>query len=112
MIKSIKNNEDALIGMGFLGVLLIFGIGVVVLLSVISIIWGIITIIGALLLCGAAYILLMKKGQVTIAPNSPFTLLLVIGLILVFFGQVVMEIGTVNLNVIPGLEALHNMMHP
>jgi len=106
--RQLKNDNSALIGMGILGVILVFFIIGVIALSIISIVWGIFTIIGAFLLFGAAFILFMKKGAVTIAPNSVFMWLLIIGLILVFFGQFVMDIGSVDLSTIPGLEAIHN----
>lgn len=107
-LRQLKNDNSALIGMGFLGVILVFIIIGVVIISIISIVWGIFTLIGACLLIGAAFILFMKKGAVTIAPNSVFMWLLIIGLILVFFGQVVMDIGAVDLSTVPGLEALHD----
>lgn len=107
-LRQLKNDNDALIGMGGLGVILVFIIVGVLIVSIISIVWGIFTLIGMCLLIAAAYILFMKKGAVTIAPNSLFMWLLIIGLILVFFGQVVMDIGSVDLSTIPGLEAIHN----
>ena len=106
--RQLKNDNSALIGMGFLGVILVFCIIGVIVLSIISIVWGIFTLIGACLLIGAAFILFQKKGAVTIAPNSVFMWLLVIGLILMFFGQVVMDIGSVDLSAVPGLEAIHD----
>jgi len=107
-LRQLKNDNDALIGMGILGVILVFIIVGVVIIAIISIVWGILTLIGMCLLIGAAFILIMKKGAVTFVPNSPFMWLLIIGLILVFFGQFVMEIGSVDLSTIPGLEAIHN----
>lgn len=107
-MSRLKNDNDALIGIGILGVILVFIIVGVLIISIISIVWGIFTLIGMCLLIGAAFILFMKKGAVTIAPNSVFMWLLIIGLILVFFGQVVMDIGSVDLSAVPGLEALHN----
>lgn len=107
-LRQLKNDNSALIGMGFLGVILVFIIIGVVILAIVSLVFGIFTLIGACLLIGAAAVLYMKKGAVTIAPNSVFMWLLIIGLILVFFGQFVMEIGSVDLSVIPGLEAIHN----
>jgi len=106
--RQLKNDNSALIGMGFLGVILAFVIVGIVIIAIVSVVWGIFTLIGACLLIGAAFILFQKKGAVTFAPNSPFMWLLIIGLILVFFGQFVMEIGSVDLSAIPGLEALHN----
>jgi len=108
VVDMLKKADDAAIGLLF--TLLIFVVGIVVIMTLISIVWGIITIIGMCMLCGAAFVLLMKKGAVTIAPNSVFMWLLIIGLILVFFGQVVMDIGSVDLRAIPGLEALHNLI--
>lgn len=107
--RQLKNDDSALIGMGFLGVILVFIIIGVIIIAVISIVWGIFTLIGMCLLIASAYILIMKKGAVTIAPNSVFMWMLIIGLILVFFGQVVMDIGSVDLRAVPGLEALHNI---
>jgi len=110
-IRSLKKaNDAAVFALGTLGVILVFIIAGVVIVAVISIVWGVITLIGACLLIAAAYILYLKKGAVTIAPNSVFMWLLIIGLILVFFGQVVMNIGNVDLSAIPGLEALHNLI--
>jgi len=108
-LKQLKNDNSALIGMGILGVILVFIIIGVLIIAIISIIWGIFTLIGMCILIGAAFVLIMKKGAVTIAPNSVFMWLLVIGLILVFFGQFVMDISAVDLSVIPGLEAIHNI---
>ena len=107
-LRQLKNDNSALIGMGFLGVILVFIIIGVLIVSIISIVWGIFTLIGMCLLIASAYILIMKKGAVTIAPNSVFMWMLIIGLILVFFGQAVMDIGSVDLSAIPGLEAIHD----
>lgn len=109
-IGCLKKADDALIGMGALGVILVFIVGVVVVLALISLVFGVFTLIGMCLLAAAAFILLMKKGAVTIAPTSVFMWLLVTGLILVFFGQVVMDIGSVDLSTIPGLETIHNLI--
>jgi len=109
-LRQLKNDNDALIGMGFLGVILVFIIVGVLIISIISIVWGIFTLIGMCLLIASAYILIMKKGAVVIAPNSVFMWMIIIGLILVFFGQFVMDIGSVDLGVIPGLEAIHNIV--
>lgn len=109
-IGYLKKADDALIGMGIFGIILVFIVGIVVILALISLVFGIFTLIGMCLLAAAAFILLMKKGAVTIAPSSVFMWLLVAGLILVFFGQVVMDIGSVDLSTIPGLEALHNLI--
>lgn len=98
-----------ILGMKSLGALLIFIIAGVLIISVISIVWGILTLIGACLLIGAAYVLFVKKGAVTIAPNSVFMWLIIGGLILIFFGQVVMEIGSVDLSIL-GLEPLHTIL--
>lgn len=97
-------------GMGILGVILVFIVVVVIILAIISLVFGVFTLVGICLLIAAAFILLMKKGAVTIAPNSVFMWLLIAGLILVFFGQVVMDIGSVDMSAIPGLEALHNLI--
>jgi hypothetical protein len=109
-LRQLKNDNVALIGLGFLGVILIFIIGIVLVLSIISLVFGVLTLVGVCLCAAAAFILFMKKGAVTIAPNSPFMWLLIIGLILVFFGQFVMDIGSVDLSVVPGLEAIHNIV--
>ena len=110
-MRHLKNHNDALIGMGMLGVLLVFIVLGVIILAVISLVFGIFTLIGMCLLIASAFVLFMKRGAITIAPNSPFLWLLIGGLILVFFGQVVMDIGSVDLSVIPGLEGLHNIVH-
>lgn len=107
-LRQLKNDNNALFKMGFLGVILVFAIIGVLIIAIISIVWGIFTLIGMCLLIASAYILIMKKGAVTFAPNSVFMWMLIVGLILVFFGQFVMDIGNVDLSTIPGLEAIHN----
>lgn len=94
--------------LGKFGEILGFIIGIVIIIALISLVFGVFTLLGVCFCAAAAFILLMKKGAVTIAPNSPFMWLLIIGLILVFFGQFVMDIGSVDLSVVPGLEAIHN----
>ena len=107
-LRKLKKDNDAVLGLLF--TLLIFIVGIVVLISIISLVFGIFTFIGICLLAAAAFILFMKKGVVTFAPKSPFLWLLVIGIILVVFGQVVMDIGSIDLSAIPGMDALHNLI--
>jgi len=105
---SLKDADDAILGIATIGGLLLFVVIGIVILAVVTLVFGIFTLIGACLLIAAAFVLYMKKGAVTFAPNSVFMWLLFIGLILVCFGQFVMDIGSIDLRVIPGLEALHN----
>ena len=93
-----------------LGSIILFGAVAIIAIAIISLVFGIFTLIGMCLLIAAAFILWMKKGAVTIAPNSVFMWLLIFGLILMFFGQFVMDIGSIDLRAIPGMEALHNLI--
>jgi len=110
MKNCLKNANEAAIPVQALGVILVFIVIGIIILAVVSLVFGIFTLIGACMLIGSAFILYMKKGAVTIAPNSVFMWLLIIGLILICFGQFVMDIGTIDLRTIPGLEALHDLV--
>lgn len=108
----LKNADDAMLGIATVGGLLLFIVVGIIILAVVSLVFGIFTLIGMCLLIGAAFVLFMKKGAVTIAPHSVFMWLLIVGLILIGLGQTMsyfgMDIVTIDLRVIPGLEALHN----
>lgn len=109
-ISSLKNADDAVLGITTIGGLLLFIVAGVIILALITLVFGIFTLIGMCLLIGAAFVLYMKKGSVTIAPNSVFMWLLISGLILLFFGQFVMDIGSIDLGAVPGMETIHNFI--
>jgi len=106
-IRRLRKNEDAGVAIFSLKFLILILVAIVVI-AIFSLMFGIFTLIGLCLLIAAAFILWMKKGAVTVAPNSVFMWLLIAGVILVCFGQFVMDIGNIDLRVIPGLEAIHN----
>jgi len=88
-----KEDDDA-IGL-MVGLLILF---VIIILGavVLSFVLGLFGFIGICLLLASAYILFMAKGKVTI--KSPFFILLIAGLSLIFISQVAgMEIYTVEL---------------
>jgi hypothetical protein len=109
-IGRLKNADDAVLGIATIRGLLLFIVAGVIILALITLVFGIFTLIGMCLLIGAAFVLYMKKGSVTIAPNSVFMWLLISGLILLFFGQFVMDIGSIDLGAVPGMETIHNFI--
>lgn len=110
-ICSLKKADDSGVAIAFGGILLA-GVIVIIVIAVIGLVFGIFTLIGMCLLAAAAYILFVKKGAVTFAPNSVFMWLLIIGLILVCFGQFVMDIGSVDLKAVPGFETIYDVVRP
>lgn len=109
--RCLKKDDNAVVSLlGVLPTLLLLVFGIIVILVITGLIFGIFTLIGICLLAAAAFVLYMKKGDVTIAPKSAFMWLLVIGLILAVFGQVVMDIGSFDMSTIPVLDALHDMI--
>ena len=110
-ILSLKKADDSGIAVAFGGILLA-GIIVIVVIAVLGLVFGILTLIGMCLLAAAAYMLYIKKGAVAFTPNSVFMWLLIIGLILVCFGQFVMDIGSVDLKAVPVFEAIYNVVRP
>ena len=111
-IRCLRHADDAIvITMAVVASILVLIVGIILILVVTGLVFGIFTLIGMCLLAGSAFILLMKKGAVAFTPNSPFMWLLIIGLIMLVFGQVVMDIGSFDLSVIPGLEAFHDSIH-
>jgi len=85
-------DNNAVFGAGLGGTILIFILVLVVLTVVLSTLWGFITFIGFCLLIASAFVLLTNPAEVTKARSpqafllSPFGLLLLIGLILFFYG--------------------------
>jgi len=109
-MRELLSNNEALTGPVLKLVLVVAFILVIVgIASFISLVWGIFAFIGVCLLVGSAFILIMEKGKVTIAVNSPFTWLLILGIVCVVLSPVLGAVTgnpTIDFSVIPGMKSL------
>ena len=102
-MRNLKNDKEAVVvAIGLFG-LLILGIIVIVIASILSLMWGFSGFIGFVLLCISGYLLFMHKGKVKMQFNSPFAWCLVVGIILIFFSAVGLDImpNAIDLRFVP-----------
>lgn len=90
----------------FFGIILIICI---ILLSVFSVVWGLTTLIGIIFLMMAMIILILNRGE-GISPWM-FLTCIIIGVFFLIIGYAGVELITVDLRVIPGIERLHNFVN-
>ena len=112
-MRNINNTEDASINItiGIFGIIIIAIVGLIIA-AMISIVIGFLGFIGLCFLVAAAYLLLTKKGNVSITKSSPFIFCIILGLILIVLSSVGLDIMQIDLSVIPGLKELHMMVNP
>jgi len=102
-MKNLKNDRNAVVvAIGLFG-LIILGIIVIVVASLLSLMWGFSGFVGFCLLAGSGYLLFINKGKVEMKPNSPFAWCLVVGIILIFFSAVGLDImpNAIDFSVLP-----------
>jgi hypothetical protein len=108
-MRELLSNNEAFSGPVLKLLLIVAFILVIVSIGAfISLLWGLFSFIGLCLLVGAAFVLIIEKGKVTIAVNSVFTWLLILGIVCAvlspFLGSITGN-PTIDFSVIPGAKA-------
>jgi hypothetical protein len=91
--------------------LIIIIIIALIIASMISIAVGFLSFVGLCFLVASGYILLKKKGNVTINLQSPFFICVLIGLVLIVMSSAGLEVATLDLSMVPGLKELNVLAH-
>jgi len=102
-MRNLKNDREAVVlAIGLFGII-ILGIIIIVVASLLSLMWGFSGFVGFCLLAGSGYLLYKEKGKVKMAVNSPFAWCLVVGIILIFFSAVGLDVmpNAINFSVLP-----------
>lgn len=100
-MKNLKDDREAVVvAIGLFGLIIL---GIIVIASLLSLMWGFSGFVGFCLLCASGYLLFIHKGKVKMKFNSPFAWCLVVGILLVFFSAVGLDLipNAINFSVLP-----------